>query len=74
MYCGIQSQERKRWEKQCKRAILLNSPREKITGFYAAIISKEIKICLCRGKIFCRWLSALSDALVMEGKARNEPY
>ena len=49
-------------------------PQEKKIGFYAIMIWKGIKIYLCSGKIFYRWLFALSNYLLMEGKAGNEPY
>lgn len=49
-------------------------PKEEKISFYAIMILKDIKIYLCSGKIFYRWLSALSNYLLMEEKAGNEPY
>ena len=60
--------------KNSQRKLFDLIPQEEKIGFYAIMILKDIKIYLCSGKIFYRWQYALSNYLLMEGKAGNEPY
>ena len=41
---------------------------------YETSATSAILMDIDSGKIFYRWLSALSNYLLMEGKSGNEPY